>query len=119
MELFFKRKGKTILILVSGEIDHHTSTTLRLQTENALSQIGGKNIIFDFSQVTFMDSSGIGMLIGRYKQLQALNGRIAIACANEKIGEIIRLAGLKDILPVFSTTEEALSYTEGRDKNAV
>lgn len=119
MELQFKRKNKTMIILISGEIDHHTSIELRRQTESALAQMGGRNIIFGFEEVTFMDSSGIGMMIGRYKQLQALQGRIAIACANEKIAEIIRLSGLTKLLPVFDTIEEALQYTEGRETDAV
>ncbi len=119
MELYFKRKNKTIIILISGEIDHHTSIELRRQTESALTQMGGRNIIFGFEQVTFMDSSGIGMMIGRYKQLQALGGRIAIACANEKIAEIIQLSGLTKLLPTFDTIEDALFYTEGRDTDAV
>lgn len=115
MELNFKRKNKTIIILISGEIDHHTSKELRRQTESALAEMGGKNIIFGFEKVTFMDSSGIGMMIGRYKQLQALGGRIAIACANEKILEIIRLSGLTKLLPTFDSLDEALSYAEGRE----
>lgn len=119
MELNFKKKNKTIIILISGEIDHHTSAVLRQQTESALAQMGGRNIIFGFENVVFMDSSGIGMMIGRYKQLQAFGGRIAIACANEKIAEIIRLSGLTKLLPMFDSIEEALSYTEGRDMNAV
>ena len=119
MELHFKRKNKTMIILISGEIDHHTSIELRRQTESALAQMGGRNIIFGFEQVTFMDSSGIGMMIGRYKQLQALGGRIAIACANERISEIIRLSGLTKLLPLFETIEEALFYTEGRETDAV
>lgn len=119
MELNFKRKNKTIIILISGEIDHHTSGELRRQTESALTELGGRNIIFGFREVTFMDSSGIGMMIGRYKQLQAFGGRIAIACANEKITEIIRLSGLTQLLPVFDTLEEALAYTEGRESHAV
>lgn len=114
MELKFKRKNKTLLIQVSGEIDHHTAQELRAQTESALAQLGGRNVIFCFREVTFMDSSGIGVLIGRYKQLQALGGRIAIACANEKIAEIIALAGLSRLFPTFPTAEEALAYTEGR-----
>lgn len=119
MELSFKKKNKTIIILISGEIDHHTSKELRRQTESALTQMGGRNIIFGFENVSFMDSSGIGMMIGRYKQLQAVGGRIAIACANEKINEIIRLSGLTKLLPSFHTMEEALAYTEGREMYAV
>jgi len=117
MELLFKKKQKTIIILISGEIDHHTSKMLRTQTENALTQLGGRHIIYGFEQVTFMDSSGIGMLIGRYKQLHALGGRIAIANATGKIKEIIQLSGLTKIIPMFDTIEDSLIYTEGREKD--
>ena len=119
MELHFKRKNKTIIIWISGEIDHHAAKELRRQTESAMTEMGGKNIIFDFAQVTFMDSSGIGMMIGRYKQLQALGGKLAISSANEKITEIIQLSGLSKLLPVFATINEALDYMEGRDQDAV
>ena len=84
MDLKFKRKNKTLIILVAGEIDHHSSKELRSKTESALEQMGGRNIIFGFQEVTFMDSAGIGVMIGRYKQVQSLGGRIAIACPNEK-----------------------------------
>ena len=114
MDLLFKRKNKTLIILITGDIDHHTSKELRRQTESALMQLGGRNIIFGFENVTFMDSSGIGMLIGRYKQLQVFGGRIAIAGAQGKTAEILQLSGLKDLLPLFETVEEALAYTEGR-----
>ena len=119
MELNFKRKQKTLIILIDGEIDHHTAKELRKQTESAMIEMGGKNIIYGFEQVSFMDSSGIGMLIGRYKQLKAYDGKIALVGANEKIIEIIRLSGLLSLLPVFSSVDEALSYTEGRNLDAV
>lgn len=119
MELHFRKKNKTIIIFISGEIDHHTAKELRQKTETICSEMPVRNIIFDFKQVTFMDSSGIGMLIGRYKELQVFGGRIAIAEANPKIREIILLSGLKQILPLFHTLEEAITYAEGRDQNAV
>ncbi len=114
MELKCMKKNKTLIIQVSGEIDHHTAKELREKADAALEQMGGKNIIFGFQEVTFMDSSGIGVMIGRYKQIQSLGGRIAVVGANEKIGEIIRLSGLSKILPSFRILEDALHYTEGR-----
>ena len=119
MELRFKKKRKTILIRIKGEIDHHTSVQLRQQTESALFQMGGRNIIFDFTEVTFMDSSGIGVIIGRYKQLQAFGGRITIVCINDKIKEIIMLSGLTRLFPIYETMDDALIYTEGRGEDAI
>ncbi len=119
MEISFKRKNKTLIIKICGEIDHHTSQGIRQQIETALMEIGGRNIIFDFENVTFMDSSGIGMLIGRYKQLQSFAGRISIYNANDKITEILKLSGLLKLIPIFRDMENALSYAEGRDPDAV
>ena len=73
----------------------------------------------DFSGVTFMDSSGIGMLIGRYKELQVFGGRIALICVNEKIKELLKLSGLSKLITCFETLEDALNYTEGRENHAV
>ena len=110
MDLKFKRKNKTLIILVAGEIDHHSSKELRSKTESALEQMGGRNIIFGFQEVTFMDSAGIGVMIGRYKQVQSLGGRIAIACPNEKIEEMIQLSGLSRLLPTFVSLDAAIAY---------
>ena len=114
MDLKFKRKNKTLIILIAGEIDHHSS-----KTESALEQMGGRNIIFGFQEVTFMDSAGIGVMIGRYKQVQSLGGRIAIACPNEKIEEMIQLSGLSRLLPSFISLDAAIAYAEGRKSDAV
>ncbi len=119
MELYIKRKNKTLIVKIYGEIDHHTSQEIRRKIETALEEVGGRNIIFDFENVSFMDSSGIGMMIGRYKQLHSFGGRISIYKANEKIKEIIRLSGLLYLIPIFTNMEEALLYSEGRDTNAV
>ncbi len=119
MELSFSKKNKTVIIMVSGEIDHHTSKELRWQTESAYIDMSVKNIIFHFENVTFMDSSGIGMLIGRYKQLQSIGGKISVVSANEKITEIMKFSGVSKLIPLFDTMEDAFSYTEGREHHAV
>ena len=113
MELTFRQKNRTLVVFLAGELDHHASSRLRRETEKALEACRGQNIVFCFRKVTFMDSSGIGVLIGRYKQVQSLGGQISVACANEKIGELLTLSGLDPIIPHFSTLEDALFYTEG------
>lgn len=118
MEYSTKRKQNTTIFRISGEIDHHTSKLLREKADQILLAAGGRNLIFDLQEVGFMDSSGIGMMIGRYKQAESLGGRIAILHANEKVQEIIALSGLSALLPTFASLEDALDYTEGRDRNA-
>ena len=112
MELRFTKRNQTLIAHISGEIDHHTSGELRLKIDRALEQISGKNIIFCFREVTFMDSSGIGMM---YKQIQSLGGRVAIACASPKVADIIALSGLGRLLPDYDELKAALAYVEGRE----
>ena len=119
MELKYKKMKKTLIIKIFGEIDHHTSKELRQQIETALAEMGGRNIIFDLENVGFMDSSGIGMMIGRYKQLQTQDGRMCIICTNKKIVEITELSGLRNLFPIFKNIEDAWSFTEGRETNAI
>lgn len=115
MELRFTKRNQTLIAHISGEIDHHTSAELRWKIDRALEQISGKNIIFCFREVTFMDSSGIGMMIGRYKQIKSLGGRVAIACPSPKIADILALSGLERLLPSFGDLKAALACVEGRE----
>lgn len=108
MKIHFQRKNLTLIVSICGEIDHHVAEQIREETERELSKFQGKNIIFDFSQVSFMDSSGIGMVIGRYKYTLAQGGKTAVVCCNEKIKEIFQLSALFQIIPCYHNTEEAL-----------
>lgn len=112
MIIKFRKKHTTLVINICGEIDHHTVEEIRGKIEKEFWKMHGKNIIFNFKEVTFMDSSGIGMIIGRYKHTVGLGGKTAIACANEKVGQIFQLSGLFRIIPNYSTVEEALEQTE-------
>lgn len=116
MELNFIKKNRTLIIKIDGEIDHHSCEILRTEADNALEKMGGKNIIFRMGSVSFMDSSGIGAVIGRYKIIQRLGGRIAVAEANERVQQIFRLSAMQSLIPSFHNVEAALQYVEGGDK---
>lgn len=113
MEVSYEKKGNILIVKIIGEIDHHSSNILRAQTDAQLDNINGKHLLFCFQQVTFMDSAGIGVILGRYKRVQSLGGRIAIACAGERVLEILRISALTKIIPSFSSKEDALRYLEG------
>lgn len=119
MEIGFQKKNTTLIVALNGEIDHHSAGMLRQKIETELMKMNGRNIIFNFSSVDFMDSSGIGMVIGRYKYTAGLGGKTAIVCTNEKINDIFKLSGICQIVTVFATVQEALDKIEGRAQNAV
>lgn len=112
MELTFSKQSKTLLVNINGEIDHHTCEQLRTQTQNALEKIRGTHIIFLFQDVTFMDSSGIGAIIGRYKSVSHLGGRVAVVAPSPQMERIFALSGIQKLIPAFATKEEAFLYVE-------
>ncbi|MBO5955877.1 MAG: anti-sigma F factor antagonist [Clostridia bacterium] len=98
MEINLENIGTTLVVKIKGEIDHHTAPVLReaLDREIALHNI--QNIVLDFDGVTFMDSSGIGVIVGRYKQISARGGRIMIIRVKSQVDKILEISGLKKIL---------------------
>ncbi|MDD3394368.1 MAG: anti-sigma factor antagonist [Anaerotignum sp.] len=113
MELKFSKRNRTLIIRIDGEIDHHTCEALRTEADRALEKMGGKNIIFCLGGVSFMDSSGIGAVIGRYKNIQRLGGRIAVAESNDRVEQIFRLSAMQSLIPSFPNVDLALEYVEG------
>ncbi len=104
----FIKQGRTLVVNIKGDIDHHTSNEIKNKIDREFNKINAKNMVFDFSQVTFMDSSGIGMLIGRYKVIEKQGGTIGFACISNEINRIFEISGLHKILKTYETVEEAL-----------
>lgn len=109
MDVKLLRKGTTLVIRIMEDMDHHSAQYLRQKIDNEIIKATVKNIIFDFSKVNFMDSSGIGVVVGRYKNIQKLNGKAAIVNANPKIMQIFEMSGVLKIIPVYTDLEDAIS----------
>lgn len=109
MDVKLLRKGTTLIIRIMEDMDHHSAQYLRQKLDNEIIKSTVKNIVFDFSNVNFMDSSGIGVVVGRYKNIQKLNGRAAIVNANPKIMQIFEMSGVLKIIPAYSDLDKAIS----------
>lgn len=90
--------GKDLIVKIDGDIDHHVSSQIKEKVEREFEFSNAENIIFDFSNVNFMDSSGIGMIIGRYKMLQKTGGKVYIANVKPQLESIIEISGLRKII---------------------
>lgn len=97
----------TLLVAPEGELDHHSAVKIRDEVDSCL---GGdvKNIIFDFSRLSFMDSSGVGMIMGRYKKIAEAGGRVIIAAPQPQVQRIIEMAGLLSIVRIESNVKKAI-----------
>lgn len=99
---------------MSGEIDHHSADELREKVDKAYERSGCRHMIFDFTRVTFMDSSGIGMIIGRYKMTEKRGGLLSIVGMNDEVSRIFTISGLAKIIRSYATAEEAMQNITGR-----
>lgn len=79
---------------LSGEIDHHCAKGIRDEIDAAIEQRKPEELILDFKNVTFMDSSGIGLVMGRYRLMQMYGGKVEVCNASLHIRKVMRLAGL-------------------------
>jgi stage II sporulation protein AA (anti-sigma F factor antagonist) len=96
-------------VQLSGEIDHHALENTRDSIDKAFARSHAKNMIFDFKEVGFMDSSGIGLVIGRYRLVEQKGGKVAAAQIGGELKRIFEISGLKKIIPCFDTVDEALA----------
>jgi stage II sporulation protein AA (anti-sigma F factor antagonist) len=106
-------QGKVMVVSPSVEIDAHSAERLRFTVDAAFEKSPCAYIVFDFKRVGFMDSSGIGMLIGRYKQAEKRGGGLALANMNAEMTRLYTISGLAKIIKNFSTVEDALSTLKG------
>ncbi len=92
-----------LIIYVSQDLDHHSVTTLREQSDRLIDAGGIRHIIFDFKDVDFMDSSGIGLIMGRYKRVMFRGGKAGVSRVGSEVDRIFRLSGLYKIIEKYST----------------
>ena len=95
-----KIKDKTLWISVPRELDHHSAERICREADTLVRQKDIREIVFDLSDTVFCDSSGIGMLMGRYKMMKALGGDVRAVQVRERVGKILMLSGVMKIIPV-------------------
>lgn len=103
----YEIRGDVLLIRLKADLDHHTSVRIRESADALLSRSGVKNILFDFSAVDFMDSSGIGVIMGRYRQVIFKGGRIGVTGVKASVERIFKVSGLYKIIERYDTEQEA------------
>lgn len=105
----YEARGNTLVIHLPRELDHHNCRNLRYETDLLLAENYIRRIVFDFSQTEFMDSSGIGVLLNRYKQMAGSGGTVALYGAGAQVHRILNVGGLSRLVPCFETKEAALA----------
>ncbi len=109
MECIYVPKDKQLTLKIEEEIDEYATEKLRRKIDNEITRFLPRKVIFDFSNVTFMDSAGIGMLLGRYKIIKMLGGQLELLNVNKQIEKIFEISGILKIIPLIKNNEENVS----------
>lgn len=99
-DVIYKIRQETLMVKLPREVDHCNAVDIRKEADKYIYSGKVKNVEFDFSKTDFMDSSGIGMIMGRYKLVKPLGGRIFLIGANGNVERIINVSGLAKLLRV-------------------
>lgn len=100
MERLIQKRGETLIVHIPAEVDHCFADAAREEVDRRLQTEDIGQLEFDFRDTEFMDSSGIGLLMGRYKLMRALGGNVRITHAGERIHKILVLSGIHKIIPI-------------------
>lgn len=108
MDVNFIQKRNTLIVNLSGELDHHSASEIKNLIDDQLSHGSINNCMLDCKDLQFMDSSGVGLIIGRYKKIKALNGQIVAINVNPQIKRIFTISGLDRIITIYPDLKTAL-----------
>lgn len=112
MQIEFEMTDDILIANLDGELDHHTSAVIREEIDKTVDAFHSRHLIFNFEKVTFMDSSGIGVIMGRYNKILQLGGRLVVTGCNEYIDRILDMAGIYTIAGRVNTVAESIEKIE-------
>ena len=101
-------KSNVLIVEADVEIDHHRAERTRKSVDFIMDNMGIDKIIFDFRETQFMDSSGIGLIMGRYEKAKLTGGRVVIANMNSSVDRVIKMSGLDNKICVRNSLSEAI-----------
>ena len=111
LSLETRAEGDRTIVAVGGEIDVYTAPTLREKLIDLVSQ-GQQHIVVDMEHVEFLDSTGLGVLVGGLKRVRAQDGSLRLVCTQERILKIFRITGLEKVFPIHGSVAEAVAATD-------
>ena len=105
-----KVDDSTYVIALSGEVDLYTAPEFKQQLLEVIAN-GGKDVVVDFTNTTFIDSTTLGVLVGGVKRLRTNDGQLSLVCSDRNITKIFEITGLDRVFTIYPTRDEALGRT--------
>ncbi|WP_144558823.1 anti-sigma F factor antagonist [Shouchella miscanthi] len=106
LQIQMEQKHNVLLVRLAGELDHHAAKTLRAEVEAHLPNT--KHILLNLEGLSFMDSSGLGVILGRYKQITAAGGEMVVCAISPTVGRLFEMSGMFKIIRFEESEDFAL-----------
>ena len=100
LDITYLKDDKTLLLKITEELDHHTVEKIRRKADYEIEKYIPSKVVFDFNGVSFMDSAGIGLILGRYKNVSILGGELEVINVNEQVIKILNMSGLSRLIKI-------------------
>ena len=101
------RDGDRVIVRLAGELDHYCAQSVRRELDGLIADRSIRFLVLDFSRLQFMDSSGIGVILGRYRQLRDRGGQVGVVHMNSQIARIFRMSGMDKVIRQLDKQEAA------------
>lgn len=98
--LNFAFNDGVLRVAIVGEINHHNAVFVRQKIDEKIQELNSKNLVLDLADVPFMDSSGLGLIMGRYQRMQELGGTLTVANPSAEHKKLFKLAGLNKLIKI-------------------
>lgn len=116
MQSSFQVTDDILVVTVTGELDHHFAAGLREEIDEAMDAFHCRNLVMDLEKVTFMDSSGIGVVLGRYNRISKRSGRLIITGCSEYVEKILYMAGVFTVIEKERFADDAVWKLKGQEQ---
>lgn len=113
LQVELEHRRNVLITRLKGELDHHTAERVRIQLDEAIQRNQVSHVVLSLTHLTFMDSSGLGVILGRYKQIKGRGGTMAVCDVNPAIKRLFELSGLFKIVHMYDNERTALHRLEG------
>lgn len=101
VNLKYRVQENCLTIFLPKELDHHNAEKIKRESDQVIEKNHIRYVIFDFAETNFMDSSGIGVIMGRYRRIMMTGGEVCAVNANERMKKILTMSGITKIMQIY------------------
>jgi stage II sporulation protein AA (anti-sigma F factor antagonist) len=112
LHIELEHQRRTLIVRLKGELDHHTADTVKVKMEEAILRGDVNHVVLSMKDLSFMDSSGLGVILGRYKLITSRGGKMVVCDVNPAVYRLFEMSGLFKILSIQDNERLALSSLE-------